>query len=455
MLTNSAVFEIFKEISSQTTPAVVYNLKAELILPDGSVYPFTTTDGLTTHADYATKVGHHMILTVGIGPMEYKTWLAPNKDHFRIRLTRELMDEAGAVVHSSRAISNDYDGYLLNPQDLDILSNSRANDDNQLEYEASGLVSIHFQLVEQGLNEVRRTSTSGIRLRATMDEVLCGELSEGLAGKSISTLRSPDYKGLRGVDIVKSHNQHRYKHVMLKSGTRLCKLATYLQEKYGINGTGIGQYYQNQNWFIYPLYELQRYATTKDRLTIVLVPQDEASGLERTFIKKGGELIIMCTGDRTVIDNTENIVQNIGDGIRFNRASDLETMFSHDRNKATSRLEDVQKAFSVDNRRSGSHNIRYTEDLFTDNHYRELSRISSINGQQLSLNWESSFAPWLRPAMPVKILYKKNGKIVELLGSVLGHATTTAKATGMMTDNNYFSNTKLIVHAAKNNSVQA
>lgn len=456
MLTNSSVFQTYKRITEQPMQGVFVELSAELLLPDGRVIDFRSVEGLNTQANYSTSIGHYLTLTAKMGPVEFKTWVSPNKESLRIRLKRSLKSDSGQVIPAAPVFDHIYDALPLMTPDLDLLSKSRANDDNQLEWEAGGMVDIPFQLIDPVLNKTMKTKTKGTVPNCTMMDLMRSELSLGLTDNiPLATLQSPSYRGLRGVSVVKPHNQKTYEQIILKAGLKLGKLASYLQEHYGLYSTGFGQYYQDQFWYVFPLYEIQRFKEVKKRLTIILIPEDEAAGLERSFIKEGNELIILCTGKKDSIDKTESISHNVGDGIEFNRASDMDSMFTHAANRATSRSSETKRALSVNRKQNDTQNLRHVEGNFTDNYFKELSAHAMLNGQQLSLTWDNSFSPWLYPAMPVKILYKKQKEIQELTGTLLGHVTTTAKSSGKMADTTYYSSSKLIVHAAKTNTVQA
>jgi hypothetical protein len=452
MLPDKKINALWQKLNASTPHTTSWRVIAEVIKPDGSTFPFQDLRDITTIADYAGSVGPQIILTAKMGVVFYKTHILAERDDLKIRVTYKPQSEMGSTDPTLTPIIQTYDAVLIDTIDVDMLG--LMDDDRLLEQEVSNLISIRFSLILPILNEMRLVEIGGIFNNTNVEDLIVNQLSYKLGPDEVeSVLRAPLYKGVRGVGIFPPSNERTYEHIVVPVGTRLTKLVTYLQGKYGIYGAGVGCYFEQGYWYVFPLYATNRFLETKIRMTVVVLNPRDVPSNDHTFMVEKDHYTVFVSGSVDIKDDTEKTMMNVGSGLRFQRSSDLETgLYSVSKNKAVGLRDKVNRNVATEQRRKGLQHMRYTEDRFTDNPFVEFSRLSEGLGQLVTVDWEMSNPNILYPGMPVKMLYRKNKQTQFVYGTVVGYRSK-ASSSGNLADNDYRIRTKLVLFVEKTPSL--
>lgn len=452
MLPDKKINALWQRLNEATPPTTSWSVEAQLIKPNGNVLPITDVTYVTTVADYAGSVGPQIVIETKMGVVFYKTHVLAERDDLKIRLTYRPQSHQGSKDPTVKPLIRTFDALLIDTIDTDMLGMGR---DNELAtQEASNLLNIRFNLIHPALNEMRLFEVGGIYNGCDVKTLLMSLLSYGLDESSQeSTLRDVDYQGVRGVGIVNTTNTKVYDHIVIPVGTRLTKLATYIQSHYGVYGAGIGCYFQQGYWYVYPLYANGRFDQTKKRMTLVVLNPEEVPGNDKTFMVEKDHYTVFVSGSVDIQDNSEKTLLNTGSGIRFQRASDLEQgLFKVSKNKAVGLKDEANKNMALEKRRKGLQNLRYAKDRFTDNPYLEYSNIAEGKGQLISVEWDLSNPQLLYPAMPIKVLYRKNNRTQFVYGTLTGYRSRLVSS-GNLADNDYRYRTRMVIFVDKTPSL--
>lgn len=452
MLPDKKIASLWQKVNGAPAPTTSWHVTADLIKPNNEVLKIQEVNQVTTIADYSGSVGPQIMATLKMGVVFYKTHVLAERDNLKIRLTYKPQSHMGSKDPTIKPIIRTFDAILIDVIDVDMAG--KMDDDSLLEQEASNLLSIKFNLIHPALNEMRLVEIGGIFNNCQVKDVLTSQLSYGLTSDAQEeTLRDPKYEGVRGVGVFPTTNDKTYDHLIIPVGTRLTKLATYIQKKYGVYGAGIGCYFQQGYWYVFPLYATQRFEETKRRMTLVILNPRDVPGNDKTFMVEKNHYTVFVSGSVDVKDNSEKTLLNTGSGLRFQRSSDLEKgLVSVSQNKAVGLRDQANKNIAIENRRQGLQNMRYTEDRFTDNPYAEYSKIAEGKGQLLTVEWAMSNPNVIYPGMPIKALYRKNKKTQFVYGTVMGHRSKLS-ASGNLADNDYRYRTKLVLFVDKTPSL--
>lgn len=448
MMENGAVKEDINRILFGPTPDVFSKLEMVLIA-DGRRLIVPNVVSRQVVRDYAGQYGDEHYVSFQIGLTTYSDYIYPYRDNLKVELTRTMVTTQGADIGGKGKSATIYTAFLLNPLDLGMMKNSRGQADKAA-MENSGVYTFDLQLIEPELNVLRMVEVSGIYRNNTVGEVIQTAMSRNPKADLPATTSPQVLRRFKGVNLQPVSNLKRYATIPVKTGTLLKDLPLYLQNTKGVNSTGIGRYYQDGYWHVYPLYDYSRFASTSSRLVIYNVPQDELMSPERSFITVNNELHVITTGDTNVIDETETVAQNEGTGVRVTRASTLvDGMSTTSGNKSTPNTENTNKAFSVQEKPTGLTYARRSARDLTDNTYVDASRLTKAMGFTVVVSWEHAKPGYLYPGMPVKFFYEKDDALQVAYGTLLGTRIDESPSTGLLTDNLYRSTIKLVIHVKK------
>lgn len=441
------------ELMQRPAQPVFWRLTTKLFA-NGLELLVSNTLNMVSIADYESRYYADIFITISVDPV-VKRRVLENLQTLEVEVVRQQQSVEGDDVPGVYKQGQRFNAYVTDPTNPALmgLGGIQGGQGDSVE-QISQLENITLQLVEPVVAEYRALETGGIFgqsgtvdlqqvLRYTMGLTIPKNASKGL-------LESGQYLGIRGVDVVKPDNTRKYDHIVIPSFTRLTSVPKYLQENYGIYASGLGWHIERSRCFVYPLMDYTQYQKRHKVLTVLNVPVNEAPTMERTFFEKGKEIFVFATGDVGHVDESENVQQNVGNGIRYSLAGNLlDDMCEVKDNKVNFKQSDNVKGLVIDERPRKDNVVRRAELGFTDNPYRETSRLALGIGTRLSLRWDNSNKDLLYPGMPVKVLYKSDGKVKSLLGVLVGTVNQTTVSTDSILDNRFTGTTLLNVHVQR------
>jgi len=220
--------------------------------------------------------------------------------------------------------------------------------------------------------------------------------------------------------VVPPDNTERRAHIVVPQGTPLMALSNYLQDKCGgIYNSEIGFYLHKGSWYVWPLFNTQRFEDSPKGLTVINIPENRMPGIERTFRQTAHQLIILTTGGTRSIDSSTSRQVDEGNGIRFTDAKAIFEDFGKTVNNITtlSRGKNVTEVLFKEAENGLNHVVTAAKGI-SSNLMSALSKISSRKGQVVQAVWENSRGSLIYPGMPVQYLYENNNTTKTLYGVV-------------------------------------
>lgn len=450
MLNNAAVRGEFDNIIGSNLPAVFWKLSADIIIDNKQEVRARNVISEKVVSDFEGQLSDYRYLSIQIGPSVYERLIQPNRDKLKVRVTRRVQNDTGLPVAGATAIQDTYIAFLRESGDTNMTSNFR-NNATDGEKEVSQLVTLTFELVDPTLLELINTETAGIFYDIKTQDLLLSQLCMSLEGNTqTQSLKSRLYRGVRGFQATPATNQKAYSQIEVPTGMRLGALPTYLQNEYGINSSGLGCYYRGGYWYVYPLYNYKLFSTRKRTLSIFNMSAEEAPVLDRSYSVRSDQVFVVSTGNSESVDNSEKVLNNVGDSLRFTPSSSLEKgLIKTTGNKTKVLSKDTVRAIGVNKPHHGVFNTRYAEKVFTDNPYPELSALALSKGQRLSVNWTCADLTLIQPGMAVRVYYLRGDALEYAEGTLLGVTANTSPSSDRLTDNDFRVNCKLILHVEK------
>lgn len=390
--------------------------RCELIV-DGEILEPQHLVSIEVIRQYKNSFSDSTVMTVKLIRGTYLHRLLPFKDDFKVVLYKEPISEVkGTTLYEEEVQIRTYRGVISNAKNEQVEDNYGGTHSEE-EANRLGFVDVDIQLVDLAIEKLRMQSVSGIYRGMTTTDVVQGVLT-----KVSGQLDLAVDEGVRGVDMVPGMNDAVRDHIVVPNGTKVTDFPTFVQKHAGgVYGSGIGYYFQNGIWYVYPEYNVQRFDKTPKTLNVFNIPQNKLPGIERTYVVDDDRLLILATGTTVHSDMTESQQLNDGNGVRFANADKIlngyHTVASNKVN--VSRADNVEE-FYITSRRSGLNQAPLSDRRITSNPYHELSELSRRIGSVVQVEWQHADADLIYPGMPVRYVYSEDGLVREVFGVILG-----------------------------------
>ena len=385
-----------KETSIASNPTN-FKLSGVIITPESDI-EVTKINGVLITSDFYSGRSHsdNYFLDILISPGIYQKYIAPFKDDLIIeyiesfgikrnlkRLRLVPLVETDPTVSGSSSIMSD----------LSALDNSN-------------LVVVQFQAFDLGYEKIRNININTNYLAAKVEDAIHYTVSN-----EIKQLELNGVNALKGVDIEEPvDNVKIYRSMNIPANVMLVDLANYLQKAdgFGVYTRGLGSYYKNNTWFVYPLCKEQRYGKVGWSLDILKFPQDATPTIEQSYFvsNTGNHVTILTTGEAEHSDNSDIDFQNYGQGKRL--ISDDVVAGNAGIYKNNGRIIKTRKdsvtEYKTNNRKSKVNRV-VIDGKPTSNIYREISQSVFNAGDLLMIDWHNSNPDLLYPGMPLRYYY--------------------------------------------------
>lgn len=362
-----------------------------------------------THNDYIRKCFAVTTISCLFGLGDYAFDVFPYRDDLELVLYTQS-------THSQVTQTATYKAVLLEPLELQLIQDQYPG----MSKASLNVASIHianFQLLNLVSEELRLTTISGTYRQVSVSDVLQLALTEAQ-----SLVQTDDTFRPIGVDVARGTNEQVFEQVVIPVGTQLINLPGFLQNKqFGVYPTGLGHFYDQGVWFVYPLFDTTRVEVERPMLDITLVPKSLYYGVERTSRQQGNTVYVLSVGDRSVSNNLENQQLEVGTGKRFTNPDALLNLDRTDQetNKALVNRGEVNSEFVDQPPKNGLYNAPVSRQPITANSFKQLSELAGRKGKEIAIVWDYSDPLLLYPGQPVRLKYVDGDEIVRLNGVLL------------------------------------
>ena len=336
----------------------------------------------------------------------------PYKDKLEVSITKVTYTEGQSTPEIEDQV---YTGIIVTEGNK-IGTNETIDMFDKYSLDTMDLITIKFQLLNKTVEKMRTIQVGG-SFRKTNPSELC----RSLITEKLTTLDLDDRDSIVGVDMIDGDNTEEREQFVIPHGTMLYDLPGYIQRKEGgIYKTGIGAYFLRNNFFIFPLFDLERFNSCQQTMDIVMVPVKMLPNPEISWRSFGSASIIVASGPRNQEDKSEISKKEEGTGSRFtnikNFFSDFVKIFD---NKVTASRKDnnaeivntfgktqeeAEKSTQVENAPVSSERI-------TANPYNEMSKLSVRGGSFFTVVWENSNPDLVYPGMMVRLKYAEGKEV--------------------------------------------
>lgn len=407
-------------------------------------------ESLSEERNFAKRYGDNAVLKAWFVDKDYKEVILPNVRDLEVIITKTQIAKPGAKnsTITGAGVTTRYKGTLVDNSVPEVSESNTFNHDV-----SNSMRSLSFQLIDRALYQLRMTKAGAI-LRST---TAADALNVLLTAKSINLDIDASCKPI-GVEMIPADTALKADgtpnirdHVIVRPDVSLFDLAGYIHRYCGgIYNNGIGQYYKDKVWFVYPLFDSSRAGTSDRTLTIIRVPAESMTDIDNSYTMRGKHLFVLATDEAISIDQSDHNQLNHGNSVIFPTATGvMDKMMPADDSAGFANESDVMGRVSVEARPDGLNNASFSVQNATDNTAAVLSKLAQTTQQMMQFGWGYSDPSLLYPGMPVRVLYNKNGVIETMQGTLVGGDSFTEMATPGMATVHYQTKTALTVLVSK------
>lgn len=441
-ISNTPMEDEIRAVQNQTTRLPVFGWRLEINAGDEIIVPARLLS-LDILRDYDQNYADKIVAKVMIMGGTFALKVLP----FRTTLTGTLYQEPISATTNEPVAELDTYAQDVVISLVDNIDSSMVAPSNVLNNEEDanrtlGFIQIDMQLSDVILESARMVTLGGVYRQTNVQQLL-----KFLMAKTLSELRSDESMAVTHVKMYEASNSDPIPNIVLPHGLPFTEVADYLHERVGgIYNAGLGHYLQDNTWHVFPLYDLTRYENDLRGLTVINVPSNRFTKLERSFRTTANQLIVLCSGDGAIFDDSEQRQLSEGNGVRYASADKLLNQFvSVSGNRATASRVDTNSEFVTQERENKRNKVRLSSNPITDNVFLEASKLARGQGTYVAKVWENSNPRLLFPGMPVRWMYMDGEDWVELHGVLHGAQSFIQAVTPALTTKRHISSTTLRV----------
>lgn len=372
-----------------------------------------SVNSITFDRDYQGSYGDSTIIEVMLPAGTYTDEVYPDRQNLYALLNITDTTAKGELIDNNlSSIQQRFRATIIDAISPSVVDVSESSDSKALA-NIGTLMALSLQLTDEVLETIRQTNFQTIIRNTSLDNIIKGLLK----GDFFNNDKMP--KPL-GVIMTPADNGKVYKQIVLAPTLSAIDVVDWLQSQYGVYNNSLGVYLQRKYWYVFPLYQTEQFKEDNTSLTVVSVPTSKMPGTEKTFDFKNNHLMIIATGDTSHIDNSDTGQRNLGNGRRYINAERVIDNFSDTKIGSTkiSKKNNIIEFRSQD-REDGNNYIPFSTEISKSNHSDVLSSVANNQQNLITVTWENSNPNMLLPGMAVRFLYREEGTVKKLSGTLI------------------------------------
>lgn len=395
-------------------------------------YVFNRKDGVIAFAD-ELQVSFH------IGAGTYTKKILPFRDLLIARLTRvdlqkEENDEDSADMLDTTFVSADesQSGYSEKRVEMvytAIIADKGQNptvaqgreDDTEDALNLASIIEVKMQLFHPAVEQLKGILVGGVVRGSTIYDIMINYMS--MAKEKINT---EDKTLIETIDISPVNNSDIHEQILIPHNLPVYELPRFLQQRYGVYSAGCGTYIDSKTWYVYPIYNTNKYEDKKIKTTVFIMPKKKFPQVEHTYARlDDGSSMIVCTGETGFKDDSGSQYLKYGNGAKYTDVQNLADGAKSENNKSIYLKETTSKTFVNEQRKNGVNIVKPSSNKMTSNPYQVYSQVASRSGSLLKFVWQNSCMDLITVGEPIKIVYCDEDKIKNLYGTIayIAHAS--------------------------------
>lgn len=386
-----------------------------LLGDSGETYePFELTR-LTVERDYMGGFCDCVGLAAMIPYGKYAKKIYAYRNQLKAILTRYPLLEKSTSVDPDKPIGTQLFTAILKENNGAITQMQGDEVKDEFSLDLKGYTTVEFQLFSLAAERVRITTVGGIYRKQCLSD-----LCRYLITSNVSCYKIPEEQRVVGVDMLPADNVKKQEQIVIPHGLPLYDVPGFLQKKYGIYNAGLGSYVQGRHWFIYSLFDPQRFNDTRRTFTIYVLPKKKYQEIERTYRVRGTDISILATANIEFMGDTNATQVRSGSSTRFTSAANFMGEFGETKgNRFIVNRKKNNFEFKTSQAETELDYAPVQENRITSNAFVAYSELAMRKGGILNVIWENSRPNIIEPGMPCRVVYFDQAVAKEANGIIL------------------------------------
>lgn len=414
---SSLMFEV-SAILAQGPKPVQFQINAHVTVnATNSTFTPLKVLNVDTKRNYLDGYADEMIIEMAFPAGIYSKQIYPYKNDIDVTLVMTPLMETGDRVDTSQSPQSETFTATILDTGSPVMEQNGFNAPTQYNLDLSSMVTVQFQLVNKALDQMRMIDVGQVFRGATVSDAIKTVLTLASQTTTVNGQRT-----VQGVTMEKSANTAARNHIVIPHGVKLVDAAKYIQ-KYagGVFNAGMGCYLQGNQWHVFSAHDTSKFNTSQNTLTIINLPQNKYTNVERTYRVAGGQVMVLATGNVKFRDPSNQHQLNLGNGMRFTDAATIMGNFVQlGDNKALASRGANNNEFVGLTRPNGNNNVHRSDNPINANALEEYSKLSRAMGSVITMEWQHSNKDLITPGLPTEILYLDEDQIQTITGVVVG-----------------------------------
>lgn len=352
---------------------------------------------------------------------QYEQDIVPYKDQLEVTLIKipYAANIQGSVDRGKQVVTNVYKAQLLTGGASATVAGDSPLAINKGGSSKFAVSTVKLQLFNPVVDSIRKL-TFGTVFRQTkaIDAI------RYVLGRVARPVSADDSVNIRGVHVLMDTKEDPREHIVVPHLTPVIQVPNVIHQNVGgIYPTGFHYYLQNRIWYVYPLYDHQRFGKEQRSLTVIKIPANRMPSMERTYRWTDSQVIALTTRETKHIDMSESAQLNEGNGARFVDAGQMMEMYQVGGNKAVANAKGLVTEVVADPRADKSDMVMAGTSTITDKWNIEYSELARKAGSVIQTIWENASIELLYPGMPVRYIFMDGNVSKEMYGVL--HAVET------------------------------
>jgi len=425
-----------------------YRLVIHTPTEDIDVYKFEAKD---TSRDYVQNVAEFMLVRCYITAGVYLKKIAQYREMLEASIYKIPIKTGSGIVRTDKQRTVSRYRAIFRTDLNKIDSGTEASMLSASAKDLSGVPMIFFELHSRQFEALMIKTTSGTYQKIPYEDMIRAIITS--ESNKVTIAGKP---ALDAIDIYPPDNKKPNNCTIIPSLTPITSFPTFLQEQMnGVYAFGIGNFFQNyrgkNTWFVYPLYNVNRFEEDVYKAVFYSLPANVYGGIDRTYVENGKTLKIAVGGQKSYRDNAELGMINDGAGIRMSdQSAMMKKPWTIDGDKGPKgQSNKLNNEFIVKDRSDGLNYAKYRKNDSTSNPFHESSRVAYHQTAEVVLEWQNGDIELLYPGMPIKYVFIEEGNRREVKGTLLNAYEVVANQSATVGASGHFMTTVVVCLAVQ------
>lgn len=380
------------------------------------------TNGFTQSSRFTERFTDRITIMASIGEGTYQHDIVPYRDNLEVTIIKKPLAATVLAKETNDEIQTyRYRGFLIDTSSQ-LLESGIPKAEAKGTLDRIKIKTFELQLINKTVEQLRLKYIGGI-----YRDVIGINLIRSLLTQHSAGVGDDSRSMINGVTISPNPSTISKRQIVIPDGTPLIaseNSAMHLINRAcgGVFMYGFKYYYMNNQWFVFAPFDTTQYESSKKALTIINVPNNRLTNIERTYRVTDSQIIVLATSSVKTMDVSNEAQLNKGNGARFidaNKVMEGMNDLDLESDKAVIKGKEAINEFILEERVDGVNNINIANNKITAGYYIEYAELTKRNGGMIQVKWENAKPNLITPDMPVKFIYLVNDVPFEIYGSVV------------------------------------